>query len=74
MGVLVRALAYGGQYDQLNLSSLMMAEILCRRASQIIEAYDSDPARPNWAGVRYMMGETTSLNPVPQHARALNAR
>ena len=48
--------------------------MLTRRASQIIEAYDDDPARPNWSGVKYMLGGSGSLNPVPQAARAHNAK
>ena len=74
MKVLVDAVYFAGCYDQLNLSSLLFVEVLLRRAAQIIEAYDGDPSRPNWTGVRFMMGETHALNPVPYQMRAFNAR
>ena len=39
-----------------------------------MEVYDSDPAKPHWSGVRYMISDTGSMNIVPQQARAHNAR
>ena len=74
MKVLTDAITFAGSYDQINVSALMCIEVLCRRASQIIEAYDGDPGRPNWAGVRYMLGDSHSLNVVPAAARSYNAR
>ena len=74
MKVLIDSLAFGGCYDQLNLPSLLCVEVLCRRVGQIIEAYDGDPSRPNWSGVRYMLGDANPLNVVPQQAKAYNAR
>ena len=74
MKVLTDSLDFGGSYDQLNLSALLSVEVLCRRIAQIIEAYDTDPARPNWAGVRHMLGDANTLNVVPQQAKSYNAR
>ena len=74
MKVLTDAITLAGSYGQVNVAALMCMEVLCRRASQIIEAYDGDPGRPNWAGVRYMLGDAHSLNVVPAAARSYNAR
>ena len=74
MKVLLDAVALAGSYDQLNVASLMFVEVLLRRAAQIIEAYVNDPARPNWTGVRYMMGDGNTLNPVPHQMKAHNAK
>ena len=70
MKVLIEALTYSGCYDQFNLPALLSVVILGRRASQIIEAYDPDLARPDWSGIRFLLGESHSLNPVPRQARA----
>ncbi len=47
---LTRAIYLPGVYDQVNGPSLACIEELCRRVSQLIEAYSSgDGTRPNWA-------------------------
>ena len=57
MKCLLSAIHYAGSYDQVNLASMASIEVLCRRVSQIVEAYSGDPNKPpKWGGLRHFMG------------------
>ena len=44
------------------------------RVAQIVEAYWSDPKRPNWAAVKHISGLDDAMDPVPSSLRTYNAK
>ena len=71
--MLCDAVHYGATYDQLNLPSLAMAEVLSRRIELICEAY-SNPSKPCWDAARYYVGVGTLEDVVPASFRSYVAR
>ena len=51
--ILIECLYLAGTYDQLNLSGLASAEIICRRIQAVVDAYSSGPV-PDWHSARVM--------------------
>ena len=65
MKCLLSAIYYAGSYDQINLASMASIEVLCRRISQIVEAYSGDPTKPpKWGGLRHYMGVTGPMDVI----------
>ena len=52
-----------GCYDQVNLGGLLGIEILCRRITALVDAYDN-PAKPNFVNARYFEGSQRSSDIV----------
>ena len=74
MTFLMDTLYYAGCYDQLNMGSLACLENVGRRICQIVEAYATDSARPNWSSAKYYMGQQGAADCVPMGLRSYVAR
>ena len=68
--VLVHCVWIAGVYDQVNLGSLACMEEICRRISQLVEAYSVDPNRPNWTAVKHVISSSSVGNVVPNSLRS----
>ncbi len=68
---LVKSIWLSGCYDQLNSLSLACIEELCRRASQLIEAYETGHGgRPNFKTVKHFLSASAGSSVVPVSLRA----
>ena len=74
LSVYMRTLHYLATYDQVNVPSLAGAENILLRVAQVVEAYRSDPRRPNWASVRHIAAIDDAFDPVPSSLRTYNAK
>ena len=74
LSVYMRTLNFLATYDQVNIPALAGAENILLRVAQIVEAYRSDPKRPNWASVRHISGLDDAFDPVPSSLRTYNAK
>ena len=72
---LVRAIYMSGVYDQLNSPALASVEELCRRVSQLTEAYAAGSnGRPNFAAVKHFTSSTSVTSVVPSALRSYALR
>ncbi|CAK0856481.1 unnamed protein product, partial [Prorocentrum cordatum] len=53
---IIEALECAGSYDQLNLGSLVFAELRCLRAQAIVDARDADSSKPSFENAKYFSG------------------
>ena len=53
---IVDALEYAGSYDQVNLGSLVFAELLRLRVQTIAGAYENNPSKPSFVNAKYFSG------------------
>ena len=74
MTVHMRTLHFLSTYDQLNMGAIAGAENVMLRVAQIVEAYRSDPKRPNWAAVKHITATDDPMDPIPTSLRTYNAR
>ena len=74
MTVHMRTLHYLSSYDQLNIGAIAGAENVLLRVAQIVEAYRSDPRRPNWASVKHITATDDAMDPLPSSLRTYNAK
>ena len=74
LGVHMRSIRYLAAYDQINLGASAAAETILLRVAQIVEAYRSDPKRPNCAAVKHISGLDDAMDPVPSSLRTYNAK
>ena len=74
LGVHMRSIHYLATYDQINLGASAAAENTLLRVAQIVEAYRSDPKRPNWAALKHISGLDDAMYPVPSSLRTYNAK
>ena len=42
--------------------------------AQIVEAYRTDPKRPNWSAVKHISATDDAMDPVPSSLRSFNAK
>jgi hypothetical protein len=74
LSVYMRTLHHLATYDQVNVPALAGAENILLRVAQVVEAYRSDPKRPNWASVRHISAIDDAFDPVPTSLRSYNAQ
>ena len=60
---------YMATYDQLNIGASTAAENTLLRVARIVEAYRSDPKRPNWASVKHLSGLDDAMDPVERNSQ-----
>ena len=70
MKVLMESLELLGSYDQLNLGSLAGVERMCRRLQTIFDAYDVNPAKPNFESAKLFSGMGAEMDPVAPELRS----
>ena len=70
MKVLMESLELFGSYDQLNLGSLAGVERMCRRLQTIFDAYDVNPAKPNFESAKLFSGMGAEMDPVAPELRS----
>lgn len=74
MTVHMRTLHFLSTYDQLSMGAIAGAENVMLRVAQIVEAYRSDPKRPNWASVKHITATDDPMDPIPTTLRTYNAK
>ena len=74
LSVYMRTLIFLTTYDQVNVPALAGAENILLRVAQVVEAYRSDPRRPNWASVKHIAAIDDAFDPVPTSLRSYNAK
>ena len=74
MTVRMRTLHFLSTYDQLNMGAIAGADNVMLRVAQIVEAYRSDPKRPNWAAVKHITATDDPMDPIPTTLRTYNAK
>jgi hypothetical protein len=72
--VICDCLYYGGCYDQLNLPTLIMAEVLFRRLQAIVEAYSNNTGKPDWSMAKFLVGEKVCFDGIPPDLRQFAAK
>ena len=70
----MRSIHYLATFDQINLGASAAAENILLRVAQIVEAYRSDPKRPNWAAVKHISGFNDAMDPVPSSLWTFNTK
>lgn len=70
----MESLELGGTYDQLNLGACAWAQAAARRAQVIFDAYDANPAKPNFDGSKYLAGTSQVTDAIAPELRSFAAR
>eukprot|EP00959_Pyramimonas_sp_CCMP1952_P441213 9236780-Pyramimonas_sp.AAC.1 len=71
---IIDSLEYARCYDQLNLGSLVFAELLCLRAQAIVDAYDTNPNKPSFENAKYFSGLKSLSDAVSPDLKSFAAR
>lgn len=74
MRALVDALEVGGVYDQLNLGSLAMTEVIARRLQTIFDACEPSATKPNFESASFFSGSGAATDAVSPELRNFAAR
>ena len=71
---IIDALEYAGCYDQINLGSLVFAELLCLRVQAIVDAYENNPSKPSFENAKYFSGLKSLSDAVSPDLKSFAAR